>query len=457
MKTITKVFIAMLIATVASTTSAQNKCNEILSLFAGNVTSKNFSQAKPQLAYLRKNCATINSAIYAHGEKVLQYELKNATDKQFVALALIQLYKDRMTNVPSKTKKGIMLSKIGAVMLNHNIGSIQEQYNVFDEAFTTDQKNFKNPRYIYKYFELYYKMFMSKKYSIQLENLIGKYEEVNDKLEYEKQRLSKIKENLLTKKEKNQTLTSKEQRKIGLATKNIAAIVQFCKNMSVLLEKEATCETLIPLLEKKFKSNNNNQQWLRKAANRLDAKKCAENSLFIKLILAIDTLEPTANSKYYLYKIYKRKGDEEQAKIYFDQYMEYETDGKKKAKILNSLGSKMVKKGQKSKAREFFRKALKFDPSSGTAYINIARLYASSANQCGTDEFDKRAIYWKAAKIAKKARQVDASKKGEAAELIAFYMQAAPSKTDIFKKGYKGGEKIEMKCWVGGTVIVPKL
>ncbi|WP_298419227.1 hypothetical protein [uncultured Kordia sp.] len=456
MKTITKVFIATFMGAVTLATNAQNKCNETLSLFAGNVTSKSFTKAKSQLTYLRKNCATINSAIYAHGEKVLQYELKNAGNKQESALELIQLYKDRIVNVPAKTKKGLILSKIGAVMLKHKIGTVKEQYDVFNEAFMTDPENFKNPKYLYKYFELYYKMYTANEYAITLENFIEKYEEMNGKFEYEKQRLSKIKSDLLTKKENNQTLTSKEQRKIDFAIKNITAIDLFVKNISVLLEKEATCKTLVPLYKKKLEVNKDDIEWLRKVAGRLDAKKCSESPLFLKLVVTIDSLEPTANSKFYLYTIYKRKGDEEKASMYFEQYLVYETDVSKKAKMLNMFGSKAAKLGQKTKARAFYLRALKFDPSNGSIYINMARLYASSANQCGTDEFTKRAVYWKAAEMVKKATQVDPSVK-EATELINFYMQSAPSKTDVFKEGYKGGEKLSIKCWIGGSVVVPKL
>ena len=45
----------------------------------------------------------------------------------------------------------------------------------------------------------------------------------------------------------------------------------------------------------------------------------------------------------------------------------------------------------------------------GSAYLLIGNLYASSANNCGTSQFEKRAIYWLAAKEAKKASAVDAS------------------------------------------------
>ncbi|PTX59842.1 hypothetical protein C8N46_108155 [Kordia periserrulae] len=64
---------------------AQNNCNELLSLFAENVKTKRFTEAAPQLAELRKNCASTNYAIYAYGERVLDDELEHASNKKEAA------------------------------------------------------------------------------------------------------------------------------------------------------------------------------------------------------------------------------------------------------------------------------------------------------------------------------------------------------------------------------------
>jgi hypothetical protein len=78
-------------------------------------------------------------------------------------------------------------------MINYKIGSVEDQYNVFDEAFQTDKANFKHPTYLYRYFELYYNMYTSENHSISLEELIKKYEAINEKFDGEKQRLSRMK------------------------------------------------------------------------------------------------------------------------------------------------------------------------------------------------------------------------------------------------------------------------
>ena len=43
----------------------------------------------------------------------------------------------------------------------------------------------------------------------------------------------------------------------------------------------------------------------------------------------------------------------------------------------------------------------------GKCYIAIAQMYASSAKNCGSDNFSQRAVYWLASSEALKASKVD--------------------------------------------------
>ena len=109
MKTMTTLLVTTLCAFVSFTSKAQNNCKETLSLFDENVKTKRFVEAKPQLAFLRKNCETLHYGIYARGATLLKHELKKASDKKTVALELIKLYEDRLRLYPEKTKKGSRL------------------------------------------------------------------------------------------------------------------------------------------------------------------------------------------------------------------------------------------------------------------------------------------------------------------------------------------------------------
>ena len=92
----------------------------------------------------------------------------------------------------------------------------------------------------------------------------------------------------------------------------------------------------------------------------------------------------------------------------------------------------------------------------GAAYLLIANLYASSANNCGNSQFEKRAVYWLAAKEARKAANVDASIKKIATRTAESYEGRAPTKTDIFTEG-NAGQVIRFSCWIGQSVTVPSL
>ena len=108
----------------------------------------------------------------------------------------------------------------------------------------------------------------------------------------------------------------------------------------------------------------------------------------------------------------------------------------------------------KRQARSYFRKALEYKPSMGVAYLQIASMIAKSANNCGSDEFNKRAVYWLAARYANKAARVDPSVKGNASKAAASYSGRAPSKADVFTKGMSG-KTISVGCWIGESVKVP--
>ena len=102
------------------------------------------------------------------------------------------------------------------------------------------------------------------------------------------------------------------------------------------------------------------------------------------------------------------------------------------------------------------RKALRENPSMGRCHLAIAAMYASSANNCGTDTFSKRAVYWLAAQEAAKAGRVDANLRSSASKSVKSYNAKAPTKADIFTKG-NAGETITIGCWIGGSVKVPNL
>lgn len=443
--------------------SAQDnqQCLQNLSIFAESAKVKNYAAAYEPWMAVKAECPSLNVAIYTYGERILKDRLKNAAaaDKPAVQKDLIDLYDGWITHFPTskgKSKVGDILSSKAQNMLDFKIGTTKEIYTTFDEAYTKDAKSFTNPKRLYNYFKTFYELYKSKDGTITTAMLFDKYEEISEKFELEGTNLSKRLDVILKKEESGAALSTKDLRRRRIYDTNTNAIGVFLKNLDAIIAKESSCENLIPLYQSSFEENKSNPVWLNRAAGRMKSKECSDDPLFVTIVEALHALAPSANSAYYLGILNDKRGNSSEALKYYEESITLETDKYKKAKTLYKIALEFKKKGLKSKARNYFRKALSFQPSLGKAYLMIASLYASSANSCGKTQFEKRAVYWLAASMARKAASVDASIKKNALKTAASYEARVPSKEDIFSQG-KAGTTITFSCWIRSSVKVPVL
>jgi len=459
-----KIVFVLIVLFFSNTQFSQSKeeCFANLSIFAEYAKVKNYKAAYQPWLELKKQCPDLNSAIYVLGERMLKSFIKSSDDTAKLQFQkdLVNLYDEWLQYFP-KSKRGVSeVGKILAIkaqtMLDYKLASDSEIVQIYDDAFKNDPKSFKSPKGLYNYFKLYFKMYKSDDQDVSLEEVFDKYEELTEKFEYEMGAYT-AKLDLILKKEENSTpLSSREIRNKKVYEVNMVACNTYLNNLNAIIAKESTCENLIPLYRKNFDSFKSDSVWLNRAASRMDSKDCSDDPLFVELVEALHELNPSANSAYYLGLLNDKKGDSKLAIEYYNESIDLETDNLKKAKTLYKIALKFKKSGQFSKSRTYANKALKYQPSMGKAYLLIGNLYASSANNCGTSQFEKRSIYWLALKEAKKAASVDASVRKLANKTAASYEGRAPSKTDIFSEAM-GGKKISFNCWIGKSVTVPSL
>ena len=443
--------------------SAQNsqECAQNLSIFAENAKVKNYEAAFGPWSNVRNECPDLNIAIYAYGERILKNRLKNSPESEKIKrqTTLLELYDDWVKYFPTKKGRnevGNILSAKAQTMIDFKLGSNLEIYQIFDDAFKRDLESFSNPKRLYSYFKIFYEIYKSGDENISTEQLFDKYEEVSEKFEVEGVKISKNLDKILKKESGGEALTTRDLKLRKVYDSYSNAISVSLKSLDAIMSKESSCDNLVVLYEKNFSENKNNLVWLKRAAARMYAKNCSSSELFVQLVEAMYSVEPSADSAYYLGSLNDKKGKDEQAVSYWEESLNLETDPYKKAKILYKIALKFKEKGRKLTARNYARKALNFQPSLGKAYLMIANLYANSANNCGKTQFDKRAVYWLAANTAKKAARVDASIKKAALKTAASYNGRAPSKTDIFTEGMEG-KVIQFSCWINDKVKVPKL
>ena len=440
---------------------SSDECLEQLSIFAESAKIKNYQAAYEPWKTVLDNCPTLSLATYQYGEIILKDFIKKSEsqeDKSKYLNDLLSLYDQWAENFPERKgvrQIGKIYSSKGQAMLDNGIKDKELIYDTFDYAFKNDPVSFTNPKSLAYYFQTGYDLYKVGS-KINLETLFEKYEELTEKFELLKTNISKNIDIILKKEESGTALTSKEVRNKRIYDTNSNAVSAYLQLIDQLIAKEATCDILIPLYTKNFEENKNNTLWIRRAAGRLDGKDCSDDPLFVTLVEQLHSLEPSADSAYYLGILNDKQGNSEDALKYYQESVSLQTDNYKKANILYKIAVKFKNAGRRVSARNYAEQALSYQPSLGRAYLLIANMYADSANGCGDTQFNKRAVFWLAAQTAVKAGRVDASLKKISDRTAAAFNGRAPTKTDIFTEGNQG-TSITFSCWIRRSIKVPSL
>jgi len=447
--------IAICIAMAFGNAQAQNAdCMTNLSIYAEHAKVKNYDAAYEPWKMVWNTCPDLNKATYSYGERILKHKIKNTTgaDKDGHEQDLMKLYDDSNKYFPQKFTKVDVLTDKANYKSDKKLASDEQLYNMIKPLFDSDLSSFKNPKVLYIYFSSLVNLHNEGKKELQ--EVFDVYDAVTEQNDIiNKSYTDRI--NTYLQKEEAGTLTSKDKRNLGIYTRNSELLGKVSGSIDSKLGQLADCENLIPLYEKNFENKKTDLKWLKGATSRMASKECTDDPMFVKLVEARKNLDPSAEIFYYLGRLKEKSGDSRGAIADYNKSVEMESDNFKKSNILYKIATS-VRRSSKSQARNYALKAIDANPSNGRAYLLIANLYAGSANACGSTPFEKRAIYWKAADMARKAGRVDPSLKGRANQTAASYSAKAPDKTMIFNADM-AGKTISFNCWVGGSVKVPTL
>jgi len=435
------------------------ECMTKLSIFHEYVKAKNFDAAYQPWMDVRNKCPKYNTAIYIDGEKILDDKIEKASGAEKVNYIndLLKLWDERAVNFPSKTAKGEYAAQACQLMYDNRQllnKSDSDLYECFNAAYQLDKETFTNPQSLYTYFSLMVDLYDAGKKPAA--DLFNKYDDVVEKVEDEVKNYSENLNNLVAKEDAGTALTNKEEKFKRYYESYLSAYDQISGSIDQKLGDRANCENLIPLYQKGFEANKGNAVWLQRAAGKMSEKDCTDDPLFFKLVNAYHDLSPSAKSAYYLGILKDKQGKTNEAISFYEEAIKLETDNFRKADLNNKIGLKLKGRGNYGRARSFFREALRLNPSNGRPYLSIAGMYASSANDCGDTNFNKRAVFWLAADEARQAGRVDPTLRSAAAQTAENYMSKAPTKADIFSAG-NSGQVVKIGCWIGASVTVPKI
>jgi len=209
------------------------------------------------------------------------------------------------------------------------------------------------------------------------------------------------------------------------------------------------CPTVLQIFGDKYRANPNDISTLKQVYSKLKQTRCTDTPLYFEVLLKWQTLEPSASQARFIAQQYQKNSDFGNAIKYYLQSLELENDPAKESKVYMQLAKiEQVANGNYSKARQYAKKAADLQPGSGEPYIFIGDLYMRSKGSCGDDGFDGHAIYWVAADMYARARDIDPSVAAKASEKINAASKGFPNKETLFFKGYTTGTPVTVKCWI---------
>ena len=451
-KNVTNLVLSLLLLVGISNIYAQDKygaepekCKTNLSIFYEYAKAKNYAPAYEPWTWVIENCPTSSKNIYKYGLKIAEHRYENATGAQKeVENSLIdKVYTKRIENFPDNLGK---VYSDWATSLEKRSASKADVFTKLEKAFNTDPA-----RMSIKNLAKYFQEVTDRNKDTKAQKVFDTYDDAIDAVNKKIIFHSKASDVLNKKVESGVTLGKRETIQLKNHGINLRGLGQVEGILDQILGKIATCERLIPLYNKNFDAHKTDAKWLKRAVSRLHQKECTDDALYPKMVEAYVNADPSPEAYIFYAGILEKRGEKRKALEYRNKAVDIETDSYKKADYLYKIAATMYG----SQARTYARRALKHRPSMGKAYLLIARLYAKSANSCGTDEVGKRMVFVAAANKARMAKKVDPSLTSKANRYIKSYMASAPSKKLIFTKGLTSGSTHRVGCWIGETVRIP--
>ncbi|MCE5179094.1 MAG: hypothetical protein LLF81_08125 [Porphyromonadaceae bacterium] len=214
------------------------------------------------------------------------------------------------------------------------------------------------------------------------------------------------------------------------------------------------CKTLTEYYADKVEPNKANKEFLNEVINALGSVGCSETDLYFTASEYLYRLEPSAGAAIGLANKSLRDKDYDTALKYYDEAANLETDKNKASDYMMQLAGIFSNQRNFAKARQAAIEATVYNPNNGEAYILIAQLYASSANNIFSEPEKAGLVYLVAVDKLQKARAVDPSVAAKANSLINRYSAAFMDTETAFMMGIKSGETVFIPGWIGESTTV---
>jgi len=416
------------------------KCVENLSLYKINFRmwkDYNFSQevidqvpVYQPWKWVFENCPLSSQNIFLDGVVILKYFYENETDtarKDQLVDSIMLVYDKRIEYFgnTSSSREGLVLGRKGIDLLILRPERFHEVYQILDRSVALEGNKSTGPVLVYYFHST---INSARAGLIDSSLIVENFDKIMGIVNFNE------KEN----QEKEQERT--EWQGIRL-------------NIESLFEPFATCPDLISIYKKKFEKTPDDPELLREIVKMLDKRNCGNDPFYFDIIVKLYELEPDPESAYLIGRMLYRKNEYSKAMEYLLQATDM-ADTNSRADCFLLLADAYRNLRDYPRSRSYAYKCAELRPSDGNPYIMIGDLYATSANDCGSDEISKKAAYWAAVDKYLKARSVDRSVEQAANERISSYSRAFPAMERLFFHDLKEGDSYTVGCWINETTTV---
>jgi len=396
------------------------ECVKYLSYYSELVKQKNYDEAAPHWRKALSLCPpSSQQTLFTNGQTIIRNEIrKNAKDPARVAQlvdTLMMLHDTRAEYYPKYFAKSLDNKAIDAVSyFANNSDKLYEILSDVVERIGSEA----SPVVFVKYMQASVDMYKAGK--IDAEKVMNIYTKISEVVETK--------------------LAEKSDAELASAKQDVETI---------LIESGvASCENLVALYTPRYEANNSDKALLSNMVMMLSKSDCLNTELFLKSVESLHSVDPSASSAYYLYRLYSSRDENQKAAESLENAISLVSadDTKTLGDYTFELATFLFKKmGRGATAITEAKKAIELNETlAGKAYLLIGTIWGSQ--KCGGNDVENRAAFWVAVDYMAKAARADESIAEEANSLSAQYRKYFPVQADAFMYDMVDGESYTVSC-----------
>ncbi len=397
------------------------ECIKYLSFYKEYYKNGNIREAIPSWRGAVKGCPIgVTQSLYQDGQNILKFMINQTTDaatRKALVDSLIMMYDIRIEKFPTSKAVASAYTYRAYDISSFCKDDEQRVYDAVKQAIDFCGES-ADPGLLV--LNMQYATALFKKGAMQAQNVIEDYEKLVELFD------------------------------VKAKAENDDALQEARSNFETIfaISGVADCDNLLALFGPQFDSNAENVTYVKRVVQLLSNAGCETSDLFLKAVEALYKQEPSANSAYYLYRLYSSKGENESALDFLQKAANDETaEVAARADYFLQMGTFYFKMmNNRPAAAEAARKAMELDEQlKGKAYLLLGHIWANSKSTSDS-EIDARANFWVAVDYFSRAKSADDDLAEECDKLIGTYRQYFPSIEEAFMYDLSDGSSYTVNC-----------